>query len=250
MDVKILATGSDGNCCLVVDNGSVILIDVGFSTQKKTKEMLEPVLVKYKKIDAILISHAHGDHLSNWTGRFAMDNDIPLYISKEHYSEKKLIHDDKKNNIIREAKCIFIEENQTIFINETKIKIVKALHSALAQTKGHFTFGFILNERFGFLSDAGFISNKIKKAFMDLETLALEFNYYTDMLLTSERHFKDKLRNLGTFGHLSNEESKKFVTMLNKNGKIKRLITLHPSNRHNDLEKLKSELSEIGIEEV
>ncbi|MGL5713878.1 MAG: hypothetical protein ACRCX2_12720, partial [Paraclostridium sp.] len=85
------------------------------------------------------------------------------------------------------------------------------------------------------------------KKIKNVETLALEFNYYTDMMIDSSRNHKDKLRNIGKFGHLSNEEALGLVKWLKLN-KLNKVITLHPSNSHNDLERLRGDLEKLEVE--
>ena len=80
MKVKVIMTGSSGNCSLISYKNTNILIDAGFSTKKKMDEIIEKQLNDIK-IDAILITHEHTDHFNPWTGRFAMQYNIPIYLS-------------------------------------------------------------------------------------------------------------------------------------------------------------------------
>ena len=57
-----LYSGSTGNCLLVSSEDTNILIDAGVS-QKKIIEGLESINKDINKIDAILVTHEHSDHI-------------------------------------------------------------------------------------------------------------------------------------------------------------------------------------------
>ena len=230
-------SGSDGNCTWLSEGNTNILIDAGFKTKSKMNEVLLEELIS--KLDGIIITHEHNDHFSTWTGRLAMENNIPLYIHKKHYEDeayrktKYLSHEDKRSGIKLEAETFDIVEEVAFQIKDLIIKPISVYHDAKK------TLGFIINDDFGYISDCGYISTKLKKALLNVKTLALEFNYNEKKLMDSERHWSNKLRCLGKFGHLSNDEAIKFINFLCKNGKLEKVITLHTSKRHNCEELIK-----------
>lgn len=247
MEFKVITTGSSSNCNVLHYKNTTILIDAGFKTKKKMDEKLLPILQKYGKIDGVIITHNHSDHLSHWTGRFCMEHNIPLYVHQKHIEDdndkknKILSYEDKKINKTYYVKYALIKENVPFEIKDLTIKPFTAYHDASK------TLGFVINNSFGYLSDCGFISNQIKNCLLNVSTLALEFNYDIPKLLNSERHIYNKLRTFGRFGHLSNEEALKFSNFLINKGNLKHLITLHSSSEHNDLESLEKELEKLNI---
>ena len=58
MQIKIIATGSTGNCYQIKNDNSCLLIEAGIPI-KKIKKALN---FKLSDVDGILISHRHGDH--------------------------------------------------------------------------------------------------------------------------------------------------------------------------------------------
>ena len=62
-----LASGSKGNCLYLGTPDARILIDVGLSA-KITLQRLAEIGVSYQDIDAIFISHEHGDHIQGLPG--------------------------------------------------------------------------------------------------------------------------------------------------------------------------------------
>ena len=241
---QVLFTGSEGNCSLLSYKNTNILIDAGFKTNKKMVEILGSVLERVK-IDGIIVTHEHNDHFSPWTGRLCIENNIPLYVHQRHIEgeadrkTKYLSFTDRKKET-HYVNYTIIEEDSPFVIKDLKIDPFTAYHDA------NKTLGFVINNIFGYLADCGYISNNIKNRLEEVRFLALEFNYDFKSLLHSDRHWSNKLRTFGKFGHLSNEEAIKFVKNL-KEKKLEHVVTLHPSNSHCDLDKVAEELSVIGI---
>ena len=231
-------TGSDGNCCVLNYKNTTILIDAGFQTKSKMEELLTPILMKYK-IDGIIITHEHTDHLSQWTGRLSMDYNIPIYLHEKHIERevnrktKYFSYIDRKKNEEKQADLRFIKENEEFQIGDLKIYPFTVYHDAAK------TLGFRFNEdMFAYVSDCGFLSNNIKKELLKVKNLALEFNYDKTIIMNSERFWQNKDRSLDIFGHLCNEESVNFLIYAKKiwNKEYKKVITLHSSALHNSEE--------------
>jgi phosphoribosyl 1,2-cyclic phosphodiesterase len=63
----ILGSGSSGNCALLQTPGARVLVDAGFSA-RKTASLLASVGESLEQIDAIFLTHEHGDHAAALTG--------------------------------------------------------------------------------------------------------------------------------------------------------------------------------------
>ena len=62
MRVSVLSSGSKGNCTLIENDNTKILIDLGV-TKSYVEKKLEELEVDIKEIKAILITHTHVDHI-------------------------------------------------------------------------------------------------------------------------------------------------------------------------------------------
>ena len=60
---KTLASGSKGNCAIVLNNNTNIIIDAGISFIT-LKRKLEEYSLSFDQFNAILITHCHKDHIS------------------------------------------------------------------------------------------------------------------------------------------------------------------------------------------
>lgn len=75
IDVRILATGSSGNCVLV--NGTV-LVDAGI-----TFKLFKEYGLVLEQIACCVITHKHGDHMNKAFTRKLLTSNIPVYMSQD-----------------------------------------------------------------------------------------------------------------------------------------------------------------------
>lgn len=79
ISVRILATGSSGNCVLINDH---ILVDAGI-TFKHFREFGIPL----EQIDYCIITHKHGDHMNKPFTRKLITSEIPVLMSEDSAAE-------------------------------------------------------------------------------------------------------------------------------------------------------------------
>ena len=83
MKVKVIASGSTGNCTYVETKDHKILIDTGIS--KKGIEMaLNSMNVEFKEIDTVLITHEHDDHIRSLSA-VLKKSEIMCYMTQGTY---------------------------------------------------------------------------------------------------------------------------------------------------------------------
>ena len=75
----VLGSGSKGNCTLVESKGVAILIDAGFSGIE-IQRRLDGIGLNINSIQAILITHEHGDHIKG-VGVLSRKLKIPVFIN-------------------------------------------------------------------------------------------------------------------------------------------------------------------------
>ena len=79
MTLHTLSSGSQGNCLLLSDGGTHILVDAGIST-RRIKTGLARLGLSMDDLDGILITHEHTDHISG-LATLIKHHTVPLYAS-------------------------------------------------------------------------------------------------------------------------------------------------------------------------
>lgn len=81
MDIKVLGSGSSGNCYRVSDGQTDILLDAGLPL----KEISRKLDFHLSQISGVLISHSHGDHAK--AVRDLLERGMDVYGSPETFKE-------------------------------------------------------------------------------------------------------------------------------------------------------------------
>ena len=63
MNVKVFASGSSGNCALLSDRDTHVLIDAGISA-RRIRQSLADAGLELQELNGVLITHEHSDHVS------------------------------------------------------------------------------------------------------------------------------------------------------------------------------------------
>ena len=80
LELCTLASGSSGNCLLVSDGHTHILVDAGISARRITRSLRELGLDP-KELSGILITHEHSDHISG-LATLTKQLSLPVYTSR------------------------------------------------------------------------------------------------------------------------------------------------------------------------
>ncbi len=241
MKISILGSGSAGNSSFIEIGGKKILVDVGYS-MKKINEKLYTINETLGNIDAIFITHDHGDHMKSF-GAISRKYDIPLYVHKKSLNE--VLHKMGKLDISK----IHLLEDKKIFLDNIMIENFDVMHDSAHNLGYSFTYR---NKKLSYVTDIGKITNIVKMGCKNSDVLAFESNYDVNMLLNGEYPWTLKNRVKSNVGHISNDEASKFFKDI-ANNKLKKLFLLHLSSDNNredialDLAK-KSVLSHTNVE--
>ncbi len=227
MKVSILGSGSGGNSTFVEVDGVKVLVDAGFSG-KKIECRLKEINENIEEIQGILITHEHTDHIQG-AGILSRKHNIPVYITKESYSvcEGKLGKIEKNN-------LIFID-NETFVLNE-KVKVlpVDVMHDA-KRTVGFRIEGTISRKALGISTDIGYVDNRVRELFRNVNIMIIESNYDYKMLMECSYPWDLKDRVKSRNGHLSNNDAAKFVCE-NYHHDLKKIYLAHVSKDSNNFD--------------
>lgn len=224
MKIAILGTGSSGNAIYIEDDEHKILVDAGFSG-KKIKEKLEAIGRDIEEVEALFITHEHGDHILG-AGVLARRYKLPIYITRESY-EAGL----KKLGEIPLGLVNYIDEE--FVFGKLKIKVLDVLHDA--ERTVAFKIENEAGKKIGIATDIGKATPIIKYEFNDLDLLVIESNYDFNMLMTCSYPQDLKMRVKSNTGHLGNLEAGKLIAELHHE-KLQKVYLAHISRDSNRAE--------------
>ena len=85
---RVLGSGSDGNATLVEGGGARVLLDAGLGP-RQLAERLSSAGVDPASLDAVLVSHEHGDH-ARGAPAFSRKWGVPLAGTRRHVRGDRL----------------------------------------------------------------------------------------------------------------------------------------------------------------
>src|SRR5262245_52467753 len=83
LQFAMLASGSSGNACLLRAGGLGILIDVGLGP-RLLAQRLSAVSASWREIEAVFLTHTHGDHWKDKSLDQMLQREIPFYCHFYH----------------------------------------------------------------------------------------------------------------------------------------------------------------------
>lgn len=212
MYFNIIASGSKGNATLVLNNNTVILIDMGI-TLTRLIEGLKEVGKSVKDIDAVIFTHNHSDHISG----------MKFFPQNKLYALEGTLPGELVN---------VIELYQPFKVKDFEITPIKTSHDAINPC------GYVLkggDEKLVYITDTGYLLDETISLIQNPNYLILESNHDIQMLLNTNRPMELKQRILSDHGHLCNEESA-FIAAMIVGHKTSEIILAHLSEEANSPE--------------
>lgn len=236
----VLASGSKGNSILIRTEKTKILLDAGLSGKKIT-EAIDSLELTCDKINAIIVSHEHIDHIRG-AGIVCRKYKIPLFISEPTWCESQKIIGKVPYGVMHFC------NGKDFRIGDIDISPFASSHDVADGSNFIFTKVNDKSRKLAVATDLGFSSRLMLMKFMNSTTIILESNHDVKMLLEGPYPWHLKQRVKGRQGHLSNDQAVGVISQVIHPG-LKNLILAHLSEKNNkpDLAEslMKSYLSEI-----
>ncbi len=212
----VLASGSAGNAALLELDGFGLLIDCGLAPRFLSSR-LAAVGSSWEKVDAVVLTHTHGDHWKDLTLAHLALHEIPLHA---HPAQLDFLSTAAPSFPSLQAAGLTrsYEENRAIELAPgLTCRPVWVSHDSDP------TFAFRLDYSDGgpgpawslaYASDLGCGSAELVEAFAGVDVLAVEFNHDEKMERNSSRPAFLVQRVLGDEGHLSNRQAAELTRLI------------------------------------
>ena len=220
MQIYTIASGSGGNCTLVKDGDTAVLIDAGIST-KRILTALRELNMFPEQLNGILITHEHGDHV-NGLNTFIKHYDIPIFAPRtvaNHLSWSIAGVDDYLTVLL---------PGQDYDIKGLTVLPFHTPHDT-PESVGYRLTG---SSSFGFCTDFGHVTDEILEGLRGVDAAVIEANHDLEMLKNGPYPYPLKRRILSDNGHLSNDSCGLLAKELYKHG-TRKLVLGHLSRENN-----------------
>jgi phosphoribosyl 1,2-cyclic phosphodiesterase len=215
-----LASGSKGNSLYIGSKSTHILIDAGLSV-RQLKKRLADIQVTLEEIDAIVVTHEHGDHIKGIKG-LGCKMGIPVFANSD---TAKAIYE----NFGQPLKFKIFCTGEPFEYGDFQFVPFGLQHDAVDPV------GLTIQTeewKIGICTDLGFATSLVRAELQNCDLLYVEANHHPHMVHSSNRPIVYKQRVLGRQGHLSNEESADLIASI-LHPKLQRIYLAHLSSECN-----------------
>ena len=233
-----LFSGSSGNATYVGCDDAQILVDAGVSGTRVSQELAR-IGVDPAKLDAILVTHEHADHIKG-IGILSRKYDLPVFATPGTWAGMA-----PKIGPVAENNRIFIEREQDFFIGSINVTPFPTPHDAAEPVGFTFELG---GAKLAIATDLGCPRDSWLKYVMGADAVLLESNYDQDMLETGRYPYDLKKRIASRHGHLSNDDAGKVAIDLIRSGA--RQIILGHLSKENNFPELAMRSCEYALEQA
>lgn len=218
-----VGSGSKGNATLIASSTTTLLVDCGF-TVKELIARLENLAVTVDQIDAILVTHEHGDHIAGVAAASRAAR-APVFTTHGTLQSGRLEGSFSVTEIISDS---------VFEIGDIEVNAITVPHDAREPVQFRFQ-----NDScsIGVLTDLGSITPHVSRGFSDCELLLLEFNHDLNQLRQGPYPASLKRRVAGDYGHLNNQQAMTLLEQLSERPP-KVVVAGHISEQNNSVEQV------------
>jgi phosphoribosyl 1,2-cyclic phosphodiesterase len=219
---KSLGSGSAGNATLIEAHGPQpfrLLVDCGFGLKQLTHRLALAHLTPHD-IDAVFVTHEHGDHIGCARG-LSLGYRIPVWMS--HGTHVAIGSPDFEGHLH------IARDGEAIDLGALQILPFTVPHDAREPLQLSCTDG---NIKLGVLTDLGHATPHVLSHLAACDSLLLECNHDEDLLSKSAYPAFLKQRIAGPHGHLSNTVAAEILGAV-RHSQLRHLVAAHLSAQNN-----------------
>lgn len=203
----ILGSGSAGNAALLDTGDTRVLVDAGFSARRLDR-LLGAAGASLGRIDAIFLTHEHGDHSAALTG-LSRHPHIRVFANRA-------TAEAVQRGLRHRPQWQLFETGSTFRFRDLEVRSFSVPHDAqdpvgFVLAHGH---GDLLSPRqsLAWLTDLGHAPANVRESIRDADVLVVEANHCPRMLQADTRRpWSTKQRISGRHGHLSNDAARELL---------------------------------------
>lgn len=195
----VLGSGSSGNCTLVEGSRGRLLIDCGLSAREAARR-LELAGCHPKSVDAVVVSHEHGDHVGG-AAMFSRRYGAVIHTTAATARAAGLDPAGLAGLVLHEASAGWM-------VGDLRVETFTVPHDAVDNV------GVVVScdgTRLGYATDLGFPTRLVYDRLTACQVLITEANHDQAMLRDGPYPWAVKQRIAGRHGHMSNEAMRSLV---------------------------------------
>ena len=195
LQVATLASGSSGNCTLVSDGCTHILIDAGISCRRIVTGLKE-LGIDPARLSAVLVTHEHSDHIC---GLNTMKNKLEFTLCATKPTADQLC--ERMEGL--EGRLATFAPGGEFTVGSLHIRSFPTLHDSACPVGYAVTAAD--GSKMALATDLGIVTDAVERGIEGARLLICEANYDPETLRTGPYPAFLKERIVGDHGHLSNE---------------------------------------------
>lgn len=224
---RSLGSGSSGNATLIetTRNGRTtrLLVDCGFSMRELARR-LAPWGVAPAEIDAVFVTHEHGDHVG-CALQLQRRHDVPVWASLGTWEAIER----RSGAVIDPSQRHVALDGVAIAVGGLELTPFGVPHDAAEPLQLRCSDGVA---RLGVLTDLGEPTDAVLGQLRDCHALLLECNHDAEMLANGPYPYYLKRRVGGVRGHLANSQSAAVLAAC-AHGALRHVVAAHLSQQNN-----------------
>ncbi len=218
LHVAALGSGSSGNSLLVRTRETLLLVDCGF-TLKETRRRMDGLGISPERLDGILVTHEHGDHLKG-VGPVSRKFGVPVWLTHGTWRSAR----DQ-----RFAAVNLFDAHEPFRIGDIEVDPFPTPHDAAESCQFVFSAGGV---RFANLTDLGACTPHVRRMIEGVDGLVVECNYDPAMLREGPYPPMLQARIRSDWGHLGNDQAGAMLSKLDHAG-LRWILLGHLSEQNN-----------------
>ncbi len=221
MKICTLASSSSGNCTLVSQGDTHLLIDAGISMRRIVAGLKNAGLTP-SDLTGILVTHEHGDHIAG-VKMLVKHHHVPIFAPGVVAEGVCYVAPDAQRTLTP------FQTGSELVLGELSVRSFPTMHDTPESVGYRIEFS---GGTFVFVTDVGSVTDEVLTAACGADLAVIEANHDVEMLRNGHYPAFLKKRVLSERGHLSNDDSGRLAVALAESG-TRTIVLAHLSRDNN-----------------